>query len=161
MSGLPKNYYTKKLTKLNSHKTSNGFKLNLNFKPLGQKLDYAQDVLDSAVWDSVQKRMPVDTGTLKSETQAMNVRGRVYLYPPNSEYGHYQYEGILYVDPLYQKGAFYSPEYGFWSRPEVTKVPSKRKLTYSQPDAVAKWGEVAIEEDLGKWEKAVKRALNS
>ena len=45
-------------------------------------------------------------------------------------YSHYVYEGLLYVDPEYKVGAFYSPEYGFWSRPNVKKVPSDRRLQY-------------------------------
>jgi len=159
--GLPKDYYTKKLTKLNMSKSGNGYKITLDFQPQGQALDRAQDALDAAVADSVYKRMPVDTGMLRSETMSINAqtRGRVYLYPPNSEYGHYQYEGILYVDPITQKGAFYNEEYGFWSRPGVAKVPSDRKLTYSQPNAVARWGEVAYEQDKDEWLKVVQRAL--
>ena len=101
------------------------------------------------------------TGDLKSRTNAINVneRGQVFLYDPESDYGHYQYEGKVYVDPITGKGAFYSPEYGFWSRPGVEKVPSDRPLTYSQPNAVAHWGGVAIQEDQNKWLEVVKRAL--
>lgn len=162
MARLPKNYYTDKMVKLNAHKVATGYQLTLDFTPVGRKLDKAQDDLDAAVWDSVEKRMPVGaTGALKSETAMLNAstRGEVYLYPPNSDYGHYQYEGELYVDPITGKGAFYSPEYGFWSRPGVTKIPSGRPLNYSQPNAVAHWGEVAIREDIHKWERVVAEAL--
>lgn len=160
-NGLPKGYYTNKMSKLNMSKTGKGYKLTLDFTPQGKALDRAQDALDSAVADSIYRRMPVDTGMLRSETMAINsyTRGRVYMYPPNSEYGHYQYKGVLYVDPVYGKGAFFSPEYGFWSRPGVAKVPSDRKLTYSQPNAVARWGEVAYEQDKDEWLKVVQRAL--
>lgn len=161
MAKLPKNYYTDKLKKFNVSQTETGYKLSLDYIPLGIKLDKAQDALDDAVWDSVQKRMPVMTGDLKSRTNAINAteRGQVFLYDPESDYGHYQYEGKVYVDPITGKGAFYSPEYGFWSRPGVEKVPSDRPLIYSQPNAVPHWGEVAIQEDQNKWLEVVKRAL--
>ncbi len=48
----------------------------------------------------------------------------------NVPQAHYLYEGILYVDPKTGKGAFFSPDYGFWSRPGVQKVPSDRELEY-------------------------------
>lgn len=163
MSRLPKNYYTDQLKKFNVSKTETGFKLTLDFTDFGKKLDAAQDALDDAVWESVSRRMPLDTGDLKARTSAINAteRGRVFLYDPESDYGHYQYEGKVYVDPITGKGAFYSPEYGFWSRPGVKKVPSDRPLTYSQPNAVAHWGEVAIQEDQQRWLDAVRRILQA
>lgn len=161
MARLPKDYYLNKIKKLNMVKTGNGYKLSLDFTPLGIKLDQAQDALDAQVWEDVQKYMPHDTGDLIEQTNAINIneRGRVYLYPPNSDYGHYLYEGVLYVDPLYGKGAFYSPEYGFWSRPGVKKIPSERKLTYSQPSATDHWGETAYNNHKDDWLEVVKRVL--
>ncbi len=50
----------------------------------------------------------------------------VYRHPGS----HYQWAGILYVDPKYKKGAFYSPDYGYWSRPGESKEPTARKLHY-------------------------------
>lgn len=147
--------------------TGNGYKLSLDFTPIGKKLDFAQEVLDAQVWDDVQKYMPVDTGDLKSRTQAVNdayagfSSGRVYLYPPSSEYGRYLYEGKVMVDPQYSKGGFYSPEFGFWSRPGVKKVLTDRDLTYSNPMATAHWGETAYEKHYNEWVNVVERALNS
>ena len=161
--GIEKNYYTKKMKKFNVSKTSKGFKLTLDYTPLGIKLDKAQDALDAAVWDSVQKRMPVDTGILKNQTDSINAstRGEVYLYPPNSDYGHYQYEGKTMVDPVTGKA---------FSRPGVEKVYVKdykgeipttapENLTYGQEKAVPHWGEVAIREDSNKWLEVVKKAI--
>lgn len=62
----------------------------------------------------------------------------------DTPYARYQYYGELYVDPKYKKGAFYSPEHGFWSRPKINKIPSGKPLTYnknSHPLAGAKWFE--------------------
>ncbi len=48
----------------------------------------------------------------------------------NSPYAHYQYEGILYVDP--ETG---SP----WARRGTTKVPTNRHLTYHTPGTGPYW----------------------
>lgn len=162
MAKLPKNYYKDKMMKFNVSRTEVGFKLNLNYTPLGIKLDKAQDALDDAVWDSIEKRMPVgETGQLKNRANVINqsTRGEVWIYDPELEYSHYQYVGKKYVDPITGKGAFYSPEYGFWSRPGVPKVPTDIPLVYSQPNAVSLWGEVAIREDSQYWLEVVKRAM--
>lgn len=161
MAGLPDNYFKNQFGDLKLHKTGNGYSLKFDFTPVGIKLDQAQDALDRQVWIDVQKYMPLDTGNLIGQTNALNsvTRGRVYMYPPESDYGHYQHEGVVYVDPVYQVGAFYSPEYGFWSRPGVTKVPSDRQLTYSQPMAQAHWGEVAYQNHKDEWVEVVRRAL--
>lgn len=57
----------------------------------------------------------------------------------NSPDAHYMYMGELYEDPKYKKGAFYSPDYGFWSRPGITKVPTGIPLTYHTPGTGAFW----------------------
>ena len=56
-----------------------------------------------------------------------------------SPYAHYQYRGILYVDKKTGKGAFFNENYGFWSRPNTTKVPSNKKLTYHTPGTGSYW----------------------
>lgn len=162
MAGLPENYYKQKFGEFKLHKTGNGYALRFDFSPVGIKMDQAQDALDRQVWADVQRYMPLDTGNLKSQTNVLNAntRGRVYMYPPESDYGHYQYEGKVYVDPLYHVAAFYSPYYGFWSRPGVKKIPSERNLTYSQPMAQAHWGEVAYNNHKDEWVEVVRRALS-
>lgn len=161
MAEMPKDYFKKQFGDLKLYKSGNGYSLKFDFTPVGIKLDQAQDALDRQVWIDIQKYMPLDTGNLISQTNVINsmTRGMVYFFPPESDYGHYQYEGVVYVDPVYQVGAFYSPEYGFWSRPGVTKVPSDRLLTYSQPMAQAHWGEVAYENHHEEWADVVRRAL--
>lgn len=137
--------------------------VDFNFYQLGQKLDLAQFALDTQVWIDVQQYMPLDTGNLKGQTNVLNTvmlgSGKLYLYPPESDYGHYQHEGVLYVDPITGKGAFYSPKYGFWSRPGVAKVPSERQLTYSQPNAEAHWGMAAYRDHMQEWTEVVRKVL--
>lgn len=45
---------------------------------------------------------------------------------------NYLYEGKLMVDPITLKGAFFAPDYGFWSRPNTQKImdPTGRDLVY-------------------------------
>lgn len=61
-------------------------------------------------------------------------------------YAHYQYIGIVYVDPITGSGAFYNEDDGFWSRPNVRKVPSNRDLKYTNPRASARWDRKMIAE---------------
>ena len=58
-----------------------------------------------------------------------------YLSPSS----HYQYIGKRYVDPKYGKGAFFSPDYGFWSRPGITKIPTNIPLKYHTPGTGGYW----------------------
>lgn len=158
---IPKGFFSQMFKRYNIKQTSNGIKIDINFTPVGNSLDRAQDALDAQVWADVQQYMPRNTGALISETNALNgqVRGEVYMYPPASDYGHYMYEGEKYVDPVYRIGGFYSPDYGFWSRPGVTKVASGEPLFYSNPKAEAHWDEVAFANHKREWVNVVKRAL--
>lgn len=58
-----------------------------------------------------------------------------YLSPGS----HYLYTGKKYVDPKYKKGAFYSADYGYWSRPGITKIPTNEDLKYHTPGTGAYW----------------------
>lgn len=75
-------------------------------------------------------------------------------------YAAYQYYGELYVDPIYKKGAFFDPYYGFWSRPGVKKVPSGRSLSYQKnnPYSTDHWDMAA--EKAGQTDKLY-RTLNN
>jgi len=56
-----------------------------------------------------------------------------------SPYAHYQYIGKLYVDPKYKKGAFYSEDYEYWSRPGITKVSTQKDLVHHTPGTGSYW----------------------
>lgn len=55
--------------------------------------------------------------------------GKVIWDTPDA---NYLYEGNLMVDPITLKGAFFAPDYGFWSRPNTQKImdPTGRDLVY-------------------------------
>ena len=135
--------------------------ISLNLERLGKKLDLAQDALDAQVWNDIKYYMPLKTGNLIDQTEQINraTRGEVFLYPPDSDYGHYQYEGIVYVDPVYNVGGFYDEEYGWWSRPGIEKVPSDRPLFYGRDTAEAHWDEKAESVHKRDWIAAAKRAV--
>ena len=55
--------------------------------------------------------------------------GKVIWDTPDA---NYLYEGKLMVDPITLNGAFFAPDYGFWSRPNTQKImdPTGRDLVY-------------------------------
>lgn len=70
---------------------------------------------------------------------------------------HYLFNGKLYVDPKYRKGAFYSPNYGYWSRPGITKVNSGKNLNYHTPGTGAHWDKLML---TSKGDKVVQEVQN-
>ena len=91
-----------------------------------------QKVIDSAFIGYLEPYVPMDgnhqmvTSLLSNKPDAG--RGEIDI---NTPYAHYQYEGELYVDPITKKGAFYDKNSGrYWSRPNIKKVPSGKKLNY-------------------------------
>lgn len=159
--GIGTGFFRKRFAKLNISKSSNNMRIEVSLESLGKKIDEAQDALDAQVWSDIKRYMPLDTGNLIQETDILNktTRGEVYLYPPDSDYGHYQYEGILYVDPKYNKGAFYDPDFGYWSRPGIPKVPTSTPLFYQRESAEAHWDEVAYQNHKKEWVSVAKRAI--
>lgn len=156
--GLSKNHFKTVFAKLNISQNRGGASISINLERFGHKVDIAQDAVDAQVWNDMQRYMPRDTGEFIAETNILNqsTRGEVYKYPPSSDRGHYLYEGIKYVDPEYDKGAFYNPDFGFWSRPGVKKVPSAEPLFYSNPSAEAHWDEVAAQNHMKQWVQVAK-----
>lgn len=76
-------------------------------------------------------------------------------------YAHYVYIGEKYVDPIYGVGAFYSPDYGFWSRPGVQKKPSGEKLKF-KGQGTDHWDEKAAKSgELDKLYRTLNNALQS
>lgn len=68
--------------------------------------------------------MPKDIGNLRDKVDK-GVDYITYEVP----YAHYQYIGKLYVMEN-GKGAYYSPDYGFWSKPKTKKTPTDTDLRH-------------------------------
>lgn len=159
--GIVKDLFRRRFQKYHIKFTNNGIKVDIDLRDLGDRLDIAQDALDAQVWADMQKYMPFATGNLKAQTSRLNAvtRGEVYAYDPAVEYAHYVYEGEKYVDPVYRVGGFYAPDYGWWSRKGVRKIPSGEPLFYTNPKAEAHWDEIAMANHEKEWVDVVRRAL--
>ena len=119
-------------------------------------------LLVSKTWkDLIDPYTPWDTGMLMQ-----NVEQKPFLLHYKEPYAHYIYMGEVYVDPKYKVGGFYNPDYGWWSRPGVEKVPSGRKFAKfnknHNPKATDHWDEVAAENgQLDKLYRTLNNALQS
>lgn len=148
---IGKNHFKNLFKKLNINVNEGGTSVNINMTRFGIKLDKAQDALDNEFLTRMLQHVPGE-GALRGDIKAYNEtngeRGIIYAYNPNGvPYGHYQFEGIMYADPKTGKGAFYSPDYGFWSRPGVEKVPTTRLLQYQNPEARRDWARYTAEHE--------------
>lgn len=81
----------------------------------------------------------------------------------NTDDANYLYEGKLMVDPITLKGAFFSPNYGFWSRPNTQKImdPNGRDLEYHGGGLRgSKWFDRMIDAEMEELLKGVKKIVN-
>lgn len=150
---IDKNYFKNLFKKLNINVNEGGVSVNINMTRFGRKLDNAQDALDNEFLTRMLQHVPgEDGGALRADIKRFNEtngeRGVIYAYDENGiEYGHYQNQGILYVDPKTGKGAFYKKDHGFWSRPDTEKVKSTRLLHYQNPEAKRDWARYTAEHE--------------
>lgn len=153
---IRKNHFTNLFKKASIKINDPDFTVNINVTRFGRKLDAAQDAMKEQLVQEMLKYVPTgETMALYNDIKTFNEtngeRDVVYAFNPNGvSYGHYQWAGIMYADPITGKGAFYSPEYGFWSRPldkGGKKVETTRLLNYSNPNARRDWLRYAAEHD--------------
>ncbi len=72
--------------------------------------------------------MPYHDGILMSSAFVTSNNDEIVYDTP---YARYLWYGKLMVDPITNKGAFYNPNYGFWSRPNTPKVLTDRNLNFT------------------------------
>ncbi len=91
-----------------------------------------QKYIDNFVKEESRDYIPKKTRTL-ADSSSIATKNGSGLVIWNTPYANYMYEGKLMVDPITLKGAFFNPNYGYWSRPKTEKIldPSGRKLNYS------------------------------
>lgn len=87
----------------------------------------------------MDKYIPVETGQLRNQW----TMGTDYI-TYNMPYAHYQYIGKLYVMDN-GKGAYYSSDYGFWSKKNTEKKPTDRNLIHHTPRNRAILGQTYVE----------------
>lgn len=81
----------------------------------------------------------------------------------NTDDANYLYEGKLMVDPITLKGAFFSPNYGFWSRPHTQKImdPNGRDLEYHGGGLRGKkWFDRMIDAEMDELLKGINNIVN-
>lgn len=71
--------------------------------------------------------VPMDNGPLKNQTV---IAPDATYYDHIVPYARYHWHGKLMVDPVYKKGAFFNPDFGFWSRPGIQKELTETNLNY-------------------------------
>lgn len=63
---------------------------------------------------------------------------------------NYLYEAKLMVDPFTLKGAFFSKDYGYWSRPNTEKImdPADRNLEFHKNSGADHWFDKMINDKM-------------
>lgn len=120
----------------------------------------AQKYIDSFVLYHSEPYIPGnhihDSGVVSTKIGS----GKVIWNTPDA---NYLYDGKLMVDPITLKGAFFSPNYGFWSRPNTQKIsdPEGRELTYHKGgNRGAKWFDRMIEAEMNELVKGLQNIAN-
>lgn len=108
--------------------------------------------LNAILISELRNKMPSKSGILKANTREQDINTVVVATP----YAHYQNIGEIYIDPVYKKGAFYNPLYGFWSRPGIKKIPSGRKFSTYGGDK----GPLFVERTLAQKKEIIERVKN-
>ena len=88
-----------------------------------------QKYIDGFIFDHSEPYLPGYHLYRDSKNANKPGNGEVIWNTPDA---NYLYEGKLMVDPITLKGAFFNPNYGFWSRPNTQKIMDTqgRNLTY-------------------------------
>ncbi len=105
-----------------------------------------------------QPYMPFKSGILSGtayiEPDATSIN---YVTP----YARYLWYGKLMVDPITKKGAFFSPMYGFWSRPKVQKELTDIDLKFQgSPTRGPRWVERAYIDNKDSILSSIEKYIN-
>lgn len=88
-----------------------------------------QEFFTSKIMRKAGPYVPFSAGALRDSARISEDKCAIIYDTP---YARYHWFGNLMVDPVTGKGAFYSPTYGFWSRPGVNnKKKTDRDLNYN------------------------------
>lgn len=86
-----------------------------------------------------------------------NVTYEPFAITYNAPYSHYQYNGVVYEDPIYHAGGFTNNGgIDWWSRPGIKKQETTRPLNYltdHNPQATHHWDKAA--EQAGQKDKLI------
>lgn len=134
--------------------------VDIDLSPLGERALQAQRWLGDRVLEDCRSCMPLRTGDLQQRSHTED-DGRRVVFP--GPYARYLYGGKVMVDSVTGKGPRRIPitqgEYILRFREGATLVPTDRPLTYSNPQAVPEWFEVAKQRHGHFWVEGVKEIL--
>lgn len=114
-------------------------KIKLGIQPNGP----VQKFVTNTCYKHMDKYVPYRIGNLRT---IVDIESDCIIY--ESPYAHYQYRGKLYVDPKTKKGAFYSPDYGFWSRPNIKKEETNIDLNYHTAGTGPYWDKKMVSAEI-------------
>lgn len=139
----------------------NGVKIQINLSKLNPVFQRAQIELEKIVFTSMKPYMPLRNGMLIDITQAKNdaTLGDGFVYAAVTPYGRYQYMGKVMVDSATGKGPMKIPTVGLRFHEGAELVATDRDLTYSQPNATARWFETAKAAHGQAWVNKVKQIV--
>ena len=86
-------------------------------------------------------------------TQANPDGGIVEVYAPIDA------SNVALVDPKTKKGAFYSEDYGFWSKPNVAKEATNIDLVYHTPGTGPYWDKKMVSAEIDTVVKEVQNYI--
>lgn len=112
-------------------KPTSVIKARLGIEPNGR----VQKFFTNTCYKHMDKYVPMRNGDLRSN---VDIQADSITY--ESPYARYQYEGKKYVMDN-GKSAYYSPDYGFWSKKGEKKHDSGEKLIYHTAGTGHHWDE--------------------
>ena len=139
---------------------SGGVHVTLDLRVLEQRQKAAQQWLGDRVLEDCKACMPHLTGDLQQRSHTEE-DGKKVIFP--GPYAGYLYRGKVMVDAETGKGPRKIPtgpgEFILRFRKGAKLVPTDRPLTYSNPQAVPEWFEVAKRRYAQFWINGVKEKL--
>jgi len=139
---------------------SGGVHVTLDLRVLEQRQKAAQQWLGDRVLEDCKACMPHLTGNLQQRSHTEE-DGKKVIFP--GPYAGYLYRGKVMVDAETGKGPRKIPtgpgEFVLRFREGAKLVPTDRPLTYSNPQAVPEWFEVAKRRYAQFWINGVKEKL--
>ena len=134
-------------------KPTSVIKTRLGIEPGGK----VQRYFCNKCYEMMDKYVPYRDSNLRKNV-SLALDGTSIIY--HSPYAHYQYEGKLYVMDN-GKGAYYSPNYGFWSDKGKRKKMTNKNLNYHTPGTGDHWDEKMKDAEMDMLTKAVQKYVDT
>lgn len=125
-------------------------KADLGINPDGR----VQKFFTDTCYNHMDKYVPKDIGNLR-DNAIRNSSSITYQSP----YARYQYYGKKMVMKN-GKSAFYSEDYGFWSKPGEDKILTDEDLVYHTPGTGPYWDKKMVSAEMQEVVKEVQKYVN-